>query len=196
MLQTPNNFDTFANTLTCEEHTGLGLVSWTKSLWFREMSCSNRDWSGSCQCCNKRKPQYRWDAGMSARDRQIALSITGHMAPVSSSESQVPEALSPLKPADDECAEGEESNSPCTSSGVVSFDLSAIMHLIADSISARNIVVALGSICFSCKSSTTRADLELSIVELLVVQQEKTIHAKSERRYSRSIAQTHKLLTK
>jgi hypothetical protein len=84
LLQSPGNFEAFAATMMCDKHMGQGHmpVSWTRSIWFNEMSCQNRGWSGSCDCCNVRKPQYRWDAGMSAKDRQIALSLTAHMAPI------------------------------------------------------------------------------------------------------------------
>lgn len=83
LLKTPDNFEAFAATLTCDQHRDddCGAVSWTRSLWFNEMTCRNRDWSGSCICCSTRKPQYRWDAGLSNQDRQTALGLTAHVPP-------------------------------------------------------------------------------------------------------------------
>jgi hypothetical protein len=90
MLQSPDNFEAFAATLMCEKHMGQGHmpVSWTRSIWFNQMSCQNRGWSGSCDYCNVRKPQHRWNAGMSAKDRQIALSLTPRMAPITAPDPQ------------------------------------------------------------------------------------------------------------
>lgn len=98
LLTSRENFEAFAFTLTCDKHRGEGqmTVAWTGFAWFHEMACTNRDWSGSCKCCNIRKPQYRWDAGLSKKDRQIALSLTAHMAPVPVPDENVINSIRPL----------------------------------------------------------------------------------------------------
>ncbi|KAM0722478.1 hypothetical protein Q7P37_001919 [Cladosporium fusiforme] len=110
MLSSPENFMRFASTLQCNQHrdTGGMAVSWTRVIWFDEMACPRRDWSGSCECCNTRKPQYRWDAGMSAKESQIALTMTAHMCPVAVRDEKL--AVSP-SPSPSECSSATEEQS-------------------------------------------------------------------------------------
>ena len=108
LLQSPDNFEAFAQTLSCGQHDSGMAVSWTRSLWFKEMACTNRKWSGSCPCCNIRKPQYRWDAGMSAEERQLALSVTAHMAPTSGPQLQMAQATLAPDAVGDKRVEGKE----------------------------------------------------------------------------------------
>jgi hypothetical protein len=115
MLQSPDNFEAFAATMMCDKHMEEGHmpVSWTRSIWFNEMSCQNLNWSGFCNCCNVRKPQYRWDAGMSAKDRQIALSLTAHMAPITVPD---PQPTKPIEQVGSDVmseAQAEEDSAEC-----------------------------------------------------------------------------------
>ncbi|KAM0713340.1 hypothetical protein Q7P35_000792 [Cladosporium inversicolor] len=152
MLQTPDNFEAFAQTLTCDKHRYDMMVSWTRSLWFKEMACQDRNWSGFCTCCNTRKPQYRWDAGMSAEDRELALSITAHRIPVPNHATQAQEVtLSPdsVDDNEDDTAQEKELGLRRISLSVVSPPGSAMTQLLTDNVSIRDITVAMVSILAS-----------------------------------------------
>jgi hypothetical protein len=155
MLQTPDNFQAFARTLTCGKHVDEVdmMVSWTRSLWFNEMACPNRNWSGYCNCCNKRKPQYRWDAGMSAKDRELALNVTAHKVPIPSTNTHAQEmALSPSEGEttnEGETAQEKELGPRRTSWGVANFPGYASMQILTDSLSVRGVAIGLISISAS-----------------------------------------------
>lgn len=86
---------------------------------------------------------------MSAEDRELALSITAHRVPVPNPTTQAQEVtLSPdsVEGNEDEAAQEKELGPRRISLSAVSPPGSAIMQLLADNVSIRDITVAMVSI--------------------------------------------------